>query len=571
MNEKKSAILETVFAGAIVAYFLGTNIYYYAHTLILNSQLEYLNNFIHDPSLYEHITRLWSDQGYYPPVYYAWLIGVAFLFGLDYEPFYFSSAVLALAGSVYLYLLLRKTAGRSYACFGLFLFLLLPGTTVFTKRMFIEAPFALILPAVFYHLHATALFTSRKHAVFLGLWTGLGMLTKWSFPLYCLGIYLYFVAVACFDFKTRAWKKIQPRQLLNFSIFLTLACIMTGSWYLFQFNYQNFLATGGNDPIYPEFILARQIGHNLSLVRIMTGAVWGWVALAVTFLLLLGSTRRSALVGAFAALFAFPIFMLSLPAHLEDRYFYPLTVSLGLFIPLVVAVAKHKAVRVVAAVVLCLALGYNHLIVYAHPDRNEHKRYDSVAWGRVHTQEILAYLQETALRLSIDRPIVVAKHPMWNNDHIADSITYYFGYIDDRFRNRFIIYSNSVFEYKTRFSSVLQTFDFILLDEDWMRDHQKLSPQLIQQQMPWAFRPYIEQMSGRVAPVLKPEDLFTDFARIERDFVKLTTMDYGEYNKTAIYMNRALDPDLGSVHDNQGVAPVMGDPQAAKNPTAGES
>ena len=141
--------VEGIGVALLVAYFLGQIVYYFSRTEFYGQGISYIINFLEiGVRGYVRVYLLGKDFSYYPPLYYTFLLAVWRIVGFSYLAYVLASSLFILGGAAYLYALLRKLCGPLYAMFGLTIFLLIPGTTLFSKSLLIEAPLLLFIPAV---------------------------------------------------------------------------------------------------------------------------------------------------------------------------------------------------------------------------------------------------------------------------------------------------------------------------------------------------------------------------------------------------------------------------------------
>ena len=558
MDRLANRVAEPAAVVAAGLYFLASTLYYYANSLYFaENGFPFLVNFATYMDYDEYLKMFVIGQGYYPPFYYFFLFLIRSIFGLGYLPFYLSSALFVCGGGLYLYLFLRNTLGKGYAWMGWALYLLIPGTTVFSKQLAIELPLMLFIPAVAYHAQASRRFTRPGACLWLGIWTGLAMLTKWTFPVYVIGIFLYFFMDAAFDLRHRQRRPLRPVQWRNFGMFLGIALVISAPWYLFSFDLSNWLATAANDPNFETYNYLSQFRFSFTLLSVTTGKVWGPVALLIVALLALIAKNRGLLFAAALVLIVAPLALFSIPVHMEDRYLYPLTPAIAALVPAVISRVDRKVVKVLAAAVVMLVLCANHWTVYSPANKTVAQTKGSLFWGQARTREIIRYLDTHLADSPGRKPVIVATHPFWNNYHFKnDYLKYFSATLRSQLHHNFHVASFVQFAYM-RFSKDMPQYDFLLLDPVAYRKFfgEGASQQKILLQK---FRNgYVDQILGRSLGGFGPEELLNDYDRIQQIFRPLKTFDFpgGSLN---ILINRRHDAGAPPEGEAPSLSPGVG-------------
>lgn len=539
-----------VYLIVLYGYFLGQIVYYFSASQFFGQGITYLINFL-EMSLSDYVYFYLINFSYYPPFYYAWLMIPRLIFEYSYMHYVLISSSLVLAGSVYTGLLLRRFIGTNAAYLGVTIFLLAPGTTIFSKALIIEAPLMFFIPAIFYHLAASEGFSRRGHCLALGLLTGLGLLTKWTIIVYSGFGFLFAAIAAIADLRKGQMKSLQVWQAVNMLLVVLLLLIIAGPWYLLVFDYQTFQASAANDPLYLEYNYLQQVEYCLNLMTISMGKVWGPVALVIGLTALLFSYRRWSILAGYLGLVLAPFLVFAIPVHLEDRYLYPLIPAVALLLPLALYTIRSKWIRLPAVTVLAAVLLYNHAVVYYPIEKDMYRdddpvihRWGKLFWGQARTQDILEKINHYSAEAKLNRKMVIAPHPLWTSYHCNFVYMVYFLKTDPELAGRFEINRHTKFGYSD-YSRGLEDFDFLIFDEGIRRSY--LEPETDQTKQYFealASRGYIDQNTGAQMEKYATTDVLRDFVRIYENFREIKSFSFeGAYN-VKVFVNRKLDDQL---------------------------
>ena len=532
---------------ALIVYFLAQIVVYFASTRFYGQGISYLLNFLEIG--YKGYVRVYLlESSYYPPFYYLWLLAAHPLAGSAYTPYVIWSALLAAGGALYLFALVRRFAGRWSALLAVSIFLLAPATTIFSKALIIEAPLMLFVPATIYHLAACERFSRRGHCVMLGVMTGLGLLSKWTFSAYVLGGFLVAIADAVFDFDERKFRRVAGRQWLGAGLFAAATLAVAGWWYLFVFDFSTWRATADNDPRFLDYSYTRQVVYCVHLLWINLGKVFGptiLVALAV----LLPLTRKTTLraVTALVALGVVPFLLFAIPVHMEDRYLYPLVFALALTAALVVRGVRWRWLKIAAATLILGTLVYNHAVVYYPLETDLYRdddpvihRWGKLFWGTAHTPEILDRIARFADEKKITRQLLIAPHPLWCSYHCNFLYVMYFLKTNPDLVDRLESTRLTKFRYQ-EFSENLESYDFIVLDERFRLSYMEPDTEEARRYLEAiSSRNYIDQNLGIEFPRFDVDDVWKDYGRILIHFRELETYRWENAYEVKIFVNRKL-------------------------------
>jgi hypothetical protein len=538
---------EVLAIAALLLAFFGETVAYFAFSRFYGQGITYLANFI-EIGLRGYVRVYLLEFSYYPPFYYAILLLLWPLFHLAYAPYVLcASALFAAGGGLYAYVIVRRLAGTLPALLALAVFLLVPGTTLFAKSLQIEAPLLLFIPAAWYHLLASEGFAVRRHAVLLGVVTGLGLLTKWTFPVYAGPVYA--VALGAALWNARGGKGIARAQWIGLAWWLGLTLAIAGPWYGLVFDYARFRASAANDPRFVEYDFVRQLGYSVGLLAINMGKLFGPGAAIITAALLAVTPWRGRLFAAVVFLLAVPFVLFAIPVHMEDRYLYPLVPAIALIAALAVGTAKGRALRAVAGGGLVLLLVYNHLLVYLplEPDKFRDDdpvvhRWGALFWGEAQTPAILDVIDRAAPQVGPGRFFSIAPHPLWTSYHDNYVYLHYFLNRDPRLAARFHVELINKFQYAD-FSAGLGRYDFLVVDEGMKRRYMEQETETVREYLAALSKnEYIDQNYGMSFGKFDLSDVLRDVVRIGREYVPVRSFRFEDAYDVTVYMNRKLLP-----------------------------
>jgi hypothetical protein len=548
MNERPPVTRREILAiAALLLVFVGETVVYFACTRFYGQGITYLINFL-EIGLKGYVRVYLLEFSYYPPFYYACLLLFWPLFRLAYAPYVLAaSALFAAGGGIYAYAIVRRLAGTLPALLALAVFLFIPGTTLFAKSLQIEAPLLLFVPAAWYHLLASEGFAMRRHAVLLGIVTGLGLLTKWTFPAYAGPVYA--AALGAVLWNARGGRGIARTQWIGLAWWLGLTLAIAGPWYAGVFDYARFRASAANDPRFVEYDFARQLSYSLGLLAINAGKVFGAGAAVIAAALLALTPWRGRLLAAIVFLLAVPFVLFAVPVHMEDRYLYPLVPAIALIAALAVGTARGRSARAVAGIGLAALLVYNHLLVYLplEPDKFRDDdpvvhRWGALFWGNAGTPEILGAIDAAAPDAGPGRVYSIAAHPLWTSYHGNYVYLHYFLNRDPAKAARFHVALINKFQYAD-FSAGIGRFDFLVVDEGMKRRYIGQESETIREYFAALSKSeYIDQNYGMSFGKTGLSDVLADVVRIGREYAPVRTFRFEDAYDVTVYMNRKLLP-----------------------------
>lgn len=495
----------------------------------------------HGNSAQEYISDFILGNSYYPPLVYTihfltWLPA-----GTNVLCHLLVGNALIIGGAVATYLTLRslKTppAAAGLATAGM---LLLPGVTVFGRKLIIEQPLMLLIPLCLLLVYRSTGLTRRGVSIGLGICIGLGALTKWAFFFYLLIPLVALVVQAAYGIAARntsiSWKKVA----VNAVLCGLAAILVAGWWYFGVLDAAKLAATSANDPTYLEQNIMLHFQHNLTNLRAMISTPVSFFLGAVLILSLVVSKNRWPVIIA-AASMAMALLLFSLPSHIENRYVYPLLV----FVPYLVATPTdpgwpRKLIHLSSLGFFLLAVLANY---YSYVPAAEDSRIDPDAikqtrlfWGNMKGEEIIHQLANEPIGGDDSKKIVICSHPLWNNFHISDSALHFLA-LQRSSDLKIEVAPRSKFSY-WEFSKELRKFsyDFVLLDCSSKQVCQ--SGEVGRLQLPQHLlrnEPYIDQESGHIFEPYTSDDVRSDLQFLRTNYRLYKEMELGDGLKIWIY------------------------------------
>lgn len=133
----------------------------------------------------QRLWRMLSAGGSYPPVTYVLGTASCWLFGQDLKSLRLGSGFLLAIPLLCVFAILRRLGcGAGLALFGAFFLAVTPGTVISYRVFQNEAPLTAVVALMYYLLVTDPDLANRRRAILVGCVMGLGMLTKWAYPIY---------------------------------------------------------------------------------------------------------------------------------------------------------------------------------------------------------------------------------------------------------------------------------------------------------------------------------------------------------------------------------------------------
>ena len=299
-------------------------------------------------------------QTYYPPLYYAFHAVVGRVLGYDYLRAVFACALFVVGGAVYLTALARRLGFGTLSFVPGTALLLLPGTFLASRVFAIEMPLILCLPAFAFHLVACRGFGERRHSIYAGLWAGLGLLTKWTFPAYLPGAVVLALAAG----SGPAGRPAARRRGRNAVLLAATAAAVAGWWYLGRMRWDLWVASAGNDPtrVNPSFALS--LRDLLAGLGRLAGGRFVWLPGVFVVVGIIIARRPLATAAGIAAALLLPVMLLAVPVHNETRYLLPLLPAVAMALGVVAHRARWPMARAVMSAALVAMTAYLHFAAW---------------------------------------------------------------------------------------------------------------------------------------------------------------------------------------------------------------
>jgi 4-amino-4-deoxy-L-arabinose transferase-like glycosyltransferase len=170
--------------------------------------------------------KLIFNYSYYPPFYY-WLTALWYLVvGRSIDAAISTNLFFVVALAISVYFSAKKLQDERSACLAALLALTFPMLSSQFKEFQLDAPLTVMVSLGLTFLLYSDNFRNRKSIVFLGIVSGLAMLTKWTYAAYVLVPLIYLLAESLLKF---------PRErisiLKNALIAAIATSIIAGPWY----------------------------------------------------------------------------------------------------------------------------------------------------------------------------------------------------------------------------------------------------------------------------------------------------------------------------------------------------
>lgn len=473
---------------------------------------------------------------FYPPLYHLFIAVAGIFLTFDHNKILFINALLILPATVYLTATAKLMGLGRWSFLPTLLLLLFPGTLEATSCLSIEALLMLIITAFAYHLLKSGRFHLRGPLLLAGFWAGLGLLTKWTFPGYVLGLILIILATVFYDFNNRIRLSISKVQIKNIGLGLGLALLISGWWYIFKLDWTTLVSVSGNDPNLLEPSILKNIQSYFFGLGELTGGTMEAALGAVLLICLIFSRKPLHLLVTASAWLAVAIAAISLSTHLETRYLYPLLPFCALMISLAVANLRFQALQVILALSLIGLTAYTH---FTFLDQElKPIGFNNYEQPGIHPETDLV------VRFLISRnrglPATVCVHPFWSNYHLKPSYLRYSAHTHKaikqlRFRNSFYFNYGLFNRDLTR-----QAINIVILDCGAEGDCRSVNPNMVNGYLQKAARFDYGDQEG-FNPTFSQETVDRDLDLIAAEFSEIAYLPFDDGTYTRIlYSKRFL-------------------------------
>jgi hypothetical protein len=300
--------------------------------------------------------RFLLHEPYYPPFYYLWLGLGTGLLRLSYAGAVLLSIPLAAAAAFYLSRLAREAGGDAAGWAAPVVFFLLPGAAMALSSTVRDVPLALFACGAVYHGWRSQGGRRLGHAAAFGLHCGLGMLTKWTFPIYLLGWLPLLIRPALRPARAGAGSGTSRSPWPGVALAAAVALALCGWWYVGVLDWTRLWITTRNDPSLPQYDflgMARLIAA--SLFDDQLRAFW-WPLVALGAVAGSWKPRARGWTASAAAAVISTVLVLSLVVHAEHRYLFPALPWIAFLIAQAVPLVR-SAPRQAVVVALLAAVG----------------------------------------------------------------------------------------------------------------------------------------------------------------------------------------------------------------------
>jgi 4-amino-4-deoxy-L-arabinose transferase-like glycosyltransferase len=142
---------------------------------------------------FKMMNLLLVGAGVYPPLFFLPAVFSSLLFNGNYLFHIMLNIIYFALLLVFVYLLAKELYNERCAIISVCLLSLYPAVYGFSRKFFIEFEMMWMVVFTILILVKSSFFNVRKYSVFLGIFMGLGLMTKGSFPLFVIGPFVYTV------------------------------------------------------------------------------------------------------------------------------------------------------------------------------------------------------------------------------------------------------------------------------------------------------------------------------------------------------------------------------------------
>jgi hypothetical protein len=183
------------------------------------------------------------------------------LFGKTYISALAANLLFIILGSYYFYKFGTLVSNKRDALLGVFILNLFPLIFGLSREFLVEYGLMTLVVVCLYYFLKSDCFASRKYSIVLGIFAGLGMLMKISFPLYIIAPMLFL----CIK-RVIKLKNLPGAYIKNALITFIIGMLLAGTWYFKNFSYIiNYAFTSGYGKIAENY----QMGSVFSLKTIL--------------------------------------------------------------------------------------------------------------------------------------------------------------------------------------------------------------------------------------------------------------------------------------------------------------
>ena len=180
-----------------------------------NISIGYYEYFISSPGIRDFLSHLKALSEFYPPLFFLTRIPFYSVFGSSQDVSVLANLFFLCIAIYFVFLLGRHIYSERVGLLAAFLFSFYPGVYGFSRTNFMETEITALLAMSAYFLLRTDNFCIRRYAFLFGSVVGLGLLTKQTYIIYVMPLFL------CQVFES--FRKTKDRRVVFFNLFLALS------------------------------------------------------------------------------------------------------------------------------------------------------------------------------------------------------------------------------------------------------------------------------------------------------------------------------------------------------------
>lgn len=190
-----------------------------------NISINYYKYFVSSAGIRDSLSHLKALSEFYPPLFFLARIPFYSLFGSSQDVSVLANLFFLCIAIYFVFLLGRRIYNGRVGMLAAFLFSFYPGVYGFSRTNFMETEITALLAMSAYFLLRTDNFCIRRYAFLFASVAGLGLLTKQTYIIYVMPLFL------CQVFES--FRKTKDRRIVFFNLFLALSVCLGISmpWY----------------------------------------------------------------------------------------------------------------------------------------------------------------------------------------------------------------------------------------------------------------------------------------------------------------------------------------------------
>ncbi len=301
---------------------------------------------------------------YYPPFYaFTIFLGYLLLGACAYVPIIINMLYLSMLVFFIYKICSRYQGNGGFSGFlGGFIVLSYPSVAVFLRAPIMEYALCAWVAVTLYLFIQSEYLSSRRYSLFLGIALGIGMLIKWTFIIYVIGIFVVYLPIKYILGLIKYNAKMEARKVLgNLLLLIIVSLIIVLPWYIKYIDLKYLFLSVQNDPSKGVFLAKvnfyiRGFKDNHLFIPFFLFFLLTW-----PFALI----KRKPETISLSINLIFGIAVLSLIPHVEVRYLLPfmpyiaLLTVLGLF-----ALPSKFSRRILFIFIFCIGI-YNFIYSFS--------------------------------------------------------------------------------------------------------------------------------------------------------------------------------------------------------------